>query len=69
MTFSSEPPTKPLFLWGILKVKIEISSEIEVFKRELDISSENLKFSSVQARLVLFKIRALWDILRDTPKH
>ena len=41
---SSEPPTKPRFLWGILQVGIEN------FKRDW-------KF---QASLISFKIRALW---------
>ena len=40
---------------------MKMSSEIEVFQARLKISSENLKFSSVQARLIFFKIRALWE--------
>ena len=44
LKISSKPPTKPMFLWGILKVKIEkfqarlkFSSEIGNFKRKLEI--------------------------------
>ena len=54
LKFSSEPPTKPLFLWTILKAGIEISSEIEVFKRKLEI------FQAFKRDWFFFKIRALW---------
>ena len=64
LKISSEPPTKPLFLWGILKVKIENFKRDWSFQARLKISSANLKFSSVQARLIFFKIRALWVVTR-----
>ena len=54
LKISSEPPTKPLFLWGILKVKIEHFKRDWSFQARLKISSENLKFSSAQARLFFF---------------
>ena len=60
LKISSEPPTKPLFLWAILKAGIEKIKRDWSFQARLKISSENLKFSSVQARLIFFKIRALW---------
>ena len=60
LKISSEPPTKPLFLWAILKARIEKFKRDWSFQARLQISSENLKFSSVQARLIFFKIRALW---------
>ena len=73
LKFSSGPPTKPLFLWGggVLKVKIENFKRVWSVQASLKISSENLKFSSVQARLIFFKIRALWvakhyDFCRDS---
>ena len=32
--FNPRPPSKPNFLWGILKVKIENSKEIVIFERD-----------------------------------
>ena len=50
LKISSALPTRPLFLWGILKVKIlKFSSEIKNFKRDW-------KF---QARLIFFNLWAL----------
>ena len=40
LKFSSEPPAKPLFLWGILKVKIEHFKRDWKFQARLKISSE-----------------------------
>ena len=65
LKISSEPPTKPLFCGDFSRSRLKISSEIEVFKRDWKFQASHLKFSSVQARLMFFKIRALWE----TPKQ
>ena len=47
LKFSSEPPTKPLFLWGLLKRSIlNISSEIELFKRDWKIQVKAWNFQA-----------------------
>ena len=69
LKFSSEIETSDIFKrdWifqashpGILQVKIEQFKRDWSFQARLKISSESLKFSSVQARLFFFKIRAFW---------
>ena len=56
---ASRPPT-PYFCGLFSRSRLDISSKIEVLQARLEISSGNLKFLSVQARLIFFRIRALW---------
>ena len=51
---ASHPPN-PYFLWEILEVGIENFNRDWNLQARLKISSENLKFSSVQARLIFFQ--------------
>ena len=74
MTFSSEienfkrgHPPNPYFCGGILKVKIEIFKRDWSFQARLKISSENLKFSSVQARLIFSRFGPSGFTPRATP--
>ena len=65
--FQASHPPSPNFCGEISRSRLRIASEIEVFKRDwsfqarLKLPSVSLKNSSVQARMVFFKIRALWD--------
>ena len=50
---SSEPPTKPLFLWEFSRSRLKISSKIENLKRKLEVfkrSSEIAFFSRPKRR-------------------
>ena len=68
MTFSSEiehfkraTHQNPIFVGNSQGQDWKFQAKTWSFQARLKISNENLKFSSVQARLVFFKIRALWD--------
>ena len=57
---SSEPPTKPLFLWGILKVEIENFKRDRIFQARLKISSEIHLFILWALRAVAQELDMEW---------
>ena len=60
LKISSEPSTKPPFLWGNLKVKIEHFKRDWSFQRDWKFQAEARKFQAFKWDCFIFKIRALW---------
>ena len=46
LKISSEPPTKPLFLWEFWRSRLKISSEIQIFKRDWKFQAKTWNFQA-----------------------